>query len=261
MLKQLQQYRTQQPHPHTGSKKTLVLWAILGFTIGLSPIIIFLIFFPTTENNKPIKLPPQQARITHNTQTTTEPAPTQTQAGGISPTAPTIPMGLKIQPKPDQGPPVAMAKLKQETEDITETLISTIIYRRWEQSSPESVFPRTRTIECTTNQKEVVCWTDVLTGKHYSREYRYKVKLILDKFRASKQFVMTYRNLILDNNEKSSNEDSGGLGGLPEAIKPGWAPLINRLPCQLAGHDKIVCSPIGEAQFVLRGTPIQTGSR
>ena len=164
--------------------------------------------------------------------------------------------------KPSAAPlPGGSTGLVQQPEDKVVNLVDAIVYQRWEQNNPGSVFPQTGTIECSTNKEDVVCWTDVLTGKHNSREYRYKIKMILDKFRADKQFVMTYRNLILSSGGKPSDEEAGGLGALPERMKPGWAPMINRLPCQLTGHDKIVCSPVGETQFVLNGTDVQTSLR
>ena len=72
---------------------------------------------------------------------------------------------------------------------------------------------------------------------------------------------MTYRNLVLSGNGKPSNEEADGLGALPEMMQPGWGPMIHRLPCQLAGPDKIICRPIGEAQFVFMGTAAQTSLR
>lgn len=141
-----------------------------------------------------------------------------------------------------------------------ESIVNTIVTQRWEQSSSETIFPLANAIDCATEKNEVVCWTGVLTGKYNSSVYHYKIKLILDKFSTDKPFVMTYRDLILNRGGKSNDEDAAGLGALPEAIRPGWAPMIHRLPCKLVGQDVIVCSPVGESQFVLKATGANTHS-
>ncbi len=162
--------------------------------------------------------------------------------------------------RPPASPPERSAGIRQRPEDKVEAIIDTLVYQRWEQNTSGAAFPEARAIECTTNKSDVVCWTDALTGKFNSSTYRYKVKLILDKFHADKQFIMTYRNLILKGGGKSADEETGSLGSLPEAIRPGWAPMIHRLPCQLASHAEIVCNPTGENRFVLKGTEVQTRS-
>lgn len=156
--------------------------------------------------------------------------------------------------------PQHKAGIAQQPAVKVETIVDTIATQRWEQSSLEIIFPVTHAIDCSTERNDVVCWTDVLTGKYNSSTYRYKIKLILDKFSTDKPFVMTYRQLILKRSSKSTDDDAAGLGALPEAIRPGWAPMIHRLPCQLVGHDVIVCSPVGESQFVLKAIGTQTHS-
>lgn len=363
MLSQLQQRFTRQSKPQADSNKSLMLWGVLGFVLGFSPIVIFLVVFvPATKSDKPVQRQTQQAMVANKlsphatTRTASElpppampdqplpasnalpandneheraqqpvamPAMVQVQETKLSTSTPTVTTKpitpstpgraskhaqaalttaeankpaavttriIKKQPdektalknkqgkivkresrtktaavkpeKPSTAPqPGDGTGLVQRPEDKVVTLVDAIVYQRWEQNNPGSVFPQTGAIECSTDKEDVVCWTDVLTGKHNSREYRYKIKMILDKFRADKQFVMTYRNLILSSGGKPSDEEAGGLGALPERMKPGWAPMINRLPCQLAGHDKIVCSPVGENQFVLIGTDVQTSLR
>ena len=335
--------------PRTDTKISLVLWAVFGFALGFAPIIIFLIFISNTKNDRPIRLPEQQAAVASNqkppstTKTAaaidqplaanhdqpandnasghrSEAVPAATQAQEAKPSAVTraaiTPIPLEETAKPSQAthtaadankaaaltPPVNKKQLdekiagrnkqekmlkrraKTKTAAVTPTMrlaaslprhkagieqrpevkvaaiIDTIVNQRWGQNSPGATFPEAPAIECSMNKSEVVCWTDVLTGRYNTRAYRYKIKLILDKFSADKLFVMTYRNLILRSASKSTDEDAGGLGSLPEAIRPGWAPMIHRLPCRLAGQDVIVCSPIGESQFVLKATEARTRS-
>ncbi len=364
MLEQLQQLFTRQSKPRADANKSLMLWAVLGFVAGFSPIVIFLVIAPATKNDKPSQ-PQEQQTIVANKQNplataktvsalpptaaTDQPLPAshaqpvhanegarkqdpaampaavqaqETRLSAVTPTPPVTPTpvtpvaqsvvskstqaapapakvnkpvavtipaikkqtdektALKNKPEkvikreprakiaaampvtPSAAPqPGRSAGIEQQPENKVETVIDTIVYQRWAQNSPGSVFPEARVIECSTNKEDIVCWTDVLTGKHNSRDYRYKIKMILDKFSTDKQFVMTYRDLILSSGGKSSEEEAGGLGALPEKMKPGWAPMINRLPCQLASYDKIVCSPIGETQFVLKGTEVQTSFR
>lgn len=361
MLAPSQQRFVSPSEPRSDTKKSLALWAAVGFVAGFSPIVIFFIFVTATKNDRPLQLPARQAMLASQqslpstTETAAKPAPPvaadqpppashaqpahgiepghgsdakpaevqarQTKLPAVTPTpsvtrAPIAPLALDEAPKPVQAahaatetnkavavtppgmkkqpaekttrknkrekmikrdtrtksaaltptkrPAVSLpghsAGIEQRPEDKVDAIIDIIVYQRWEQNTSGAAFPEARAIECTTNKSDVVCWTDVLTGKFNSSTYRYKVKLILDKFHADKQFIMTYRNLILKGGGKSADEETGSLGSLPEAIRPGWAPMIHRLPCQLASHAEIVCNPIGENRFVLKGTEVQTRS-
>lgn len=290
-LQQLQQRYTRPSRPRTHGYTSLLPWALLGFALGFSPIIIFLGFIPAAKNHPPVAgyaspgMPayPPPARTTIETpaprpmpattgeaQAQTNPSPAATPAV----TASTVKKQagekrVKRAPKTWNAavapakPPAASHAARgtappQRTAADTDSIPTAIVYQSWEQNSPESVFPRARVGDCSTGKGGVVCWTDVLTGQHHSREYRYKIKIIFDKFRADGQFVMTYRNLVLSSGGKPSNEEAGGLGALPENMRPGWQPMIHRLPCQLASQDKIICRPIGEARFEFKGTAVQT---
>ncbi len=313
MLKKLRQLYTRQSGPRAYSNTSLILWAVLGFALGFSPIIIFLGFIPAAKNDKPAlghasqgmmayqqpvrtrietPAPPpdpattiQALPATEQVQTTTLPAVTPTPAVTTTPTAVIAPAvkkqagartaaenkavkTFKQAPKTQKAAttaakPAAVARAEhspapRQPQAGADNIATRIVYQSWEQNSPGSIFPRARAIDCTASKGDVVCWTDVLTGKHHSREYRYKVKIIFDRFRADGQFVMTYRNLVLSSSGKPANEEAGGLGALPETMQPGWEPMIHRLPCQLTGQDKIICHPIGEAQFVFTSTAVKT---
>jgi hypothetical protein len=324
MLKKLQQRYTRRSKPRAHTYTSLTLWAVLGFALGFSPIIIFLGFFPAAKNDKPVPGQAAQGVMAHQPPARTgietaaslpapattgqalpAPAPAQAQPTTLSAATPTPvvtatpatvavhetagvsaatgkkPADKKTAPKtkaqktvkrppdtknaglvpaepPAASQPVRRAAPRQRPEAGADSIVTTIVYQSWEQDSPGSVFPQARVIDCSTGNGDVVCWTDVLTGQRHSREYRYKIKIIFDKFRADKQFVMTYRNLVLSSGGKPSNEETGALGALPENMQPGWEPMIHRLPCQLARQDKIICHPVGEARFAFKSTAVKT---
>jgi hypothetical protein len=322
MLEKSQQRYTRRSKPRAHTYTSLILWAVLGFALGFSPIIIFLGSFPAAKNDKPVPRQAAQGMMAYQppartsiktaaslpapaatgqalpapaqAQTTTLPAATPTpvvtatpatvavhETAGVNAPTGKKPADKKTAPKtkaqktvkrppktknaglvPAEPPAASQSERsaapRQRPEAGADSIVTTIVYQSWEQNSPGSVFPQARMIDCSTGKGDVVCWTDVLTGQRHSREYRYKIKIIFDKFRADKQFVMTYRNLVLSSGGKPSTEEAGGLGALPENMQPGWEPMIHRLPCQLARQDKIICHPIGEARFAFKSTAVKT---
>jgi hypothetical protein len=154
---------------------------------------------------------------------------------------------------------MANRRAEPETPSPTrvEDVIRDIVRRHWAQNDANASFPKSDNIRCTTGKKDISCWTDVLTGKHYSGPYHLKIKMILDKIGPDGNFVMTYRELILDASTIPAANEADDVNNLHTAIQPGWAPMIHRLPCQLHRPDRIVCSPVGESAFVLSGKRMQ----
>lgn len=141
-----------------------------------------------------------------------------------------------------------------------ESLIDLIVHQRWAQRNGLASFPKVDRIECGEKDAKVECWSDVLQGDYRGIEYRYKIKIILEQFRADKQFVMIYRRLILSSQGLPSDANVEVVGDLPANLNPGWAPTIHRLPCELRDHETMICRPVGEFPFVLDGAHLQVSA-
>lgn len=198
------------------------------------------------------------SRIDATAQTAAEPAAAKA-ADIKQPPAPPA----KRQAAPAVQTVKAPARVERQT--VTETrptyqlseIVENITGQQWAQRTATAAFPKSGRIQCESDKTSVTCWTNVLAGDHYTGPYRYKVKMILDKFNADGSFVMTHRDLILKTSASPSAAETEDINISPSSIKPGWAPMIHRLPCQLRGQDKIACNPVGENSFVLSGTRLQ----